>query len=173
MASSGGQAEGAEERRHFQHEESWMTIEQEGTIVHLFMLGQFLHNAATRCIIQDGRSRKLHLGKLGPLESWEQCADHSREYSGSEFHVDYLGFLGTHFEASPLQLSDSPLHISEVRFRVAADRRVIKIPDVQFRLYSTGDLIYRKCEQERADRREIVESSQNSTDDCCFRFFPL
>ena len=74
-----------------------MTIEQEGTIVHPFMLGQFLHNAATRCIIQDGRSRKLHLGKLDPLEFWEQCADHAREYSGSELLVDYVFFLETHF----------------------------------------------------------------------------
>ena len=48
--------------------------------------------------------------------------------------------------------SDAPLHIAVDRFRGAADRRVIEIPDVQFGLFSTVDLIYCECEQERAYR---------------------
>ena len=44
----------------FQQEEAWMTIELEDTIVHPFILGQFLHNTECRRIIQDGRSKKFH-----------------------------------------------------------------------------------------------------------------
>ena len=40
----------------FQQQEAWMTIEQEDTIVHPFVLRQFLHNTAYRRISQDGRS---------------------------------------------------------------------------------------------------------------------
>ena len=45
-----------------------MTIEQAVTIAHPFMLGHILHDAASRCIIQDGRSKKFHLRKFGHLE---------------------------------------------------------------------------------------------------------
>ena len=45
----------------FQQEEAWVTIEQEDTIVHPFLLRQFLHNTASRRIIQDWRSKKFHL----------------------------------------------------------------------------------------------------------------
>ena len=52
-----------------------MTIEQEDAIVHSFILGQFLQNAAFRCIIHGGISKKFHLGKLGHLEFWEQYVE--------------------------------------------------------------------------------------------------
>ena len=137
----------------FQQEVAWVTIKQQDTIVHPFIFGQFLHDAASCCIIQDGRSKKFHLGKLGHIEFWEQYVEtvnHTREVSGSEAHIDYLGLPWVYFEAYPLQLSDTPMHIAEDQFRGAADRRVNVMPDVQFRLYSTGNLIYCMCKHERA-----------------------
>ena len=122
-----------------------MTIEQEDTIVHPFVLGQFLHNAASRRISQDERSKKFHFGDLGHLNFWEQfveAVDYAREFSRCKANVDYLGLLRVNYEAYPLKPSDAPLHVAEDRFRGAADRRVIEIPDVQFGLYSNGDLIY-------------------------------
>ena len=104
----------------FQQEEAWVAIEQKDTIAHPFILGQFLHDAAARCIIQDERSKKFHLGKLGNLEFWEQYVErvnHAREPSGSEAHIDYFGLHCVYFEAYPLQISDTPLHIAEDRFR--------------------------------------------------------
>ena len=50
-----------------QQDEAWMTIDQEDPIVHPFIFGQFLHDAASRRIIHNGRSKKLHLGKLGSV----------------------------------------------------------------------------------------------------------
>ena len=50
------------------------------------------------------------------------------------------------------------MHIAEDRFRGAADHRVIEILDVQFGLYSTGDLIYCKCKQQRADRVSLLDT---------------
>ena len=38
------------------------------------------------------------------------------------------------------------------------DRHVIEIPDDQFRLYTTGDLIYCQREQERADRITLLDT---------------
>ena len=54
----------------FLQEDAWVTIEQMDAIVHLVILRQFLHDATSRCIIQDGSSKKFHLGKLGHLEFW-------------------------------------------------------------------------------------------------------
>ena len=51
----------------FQQKEARMTIDQLDTIVYPFMLGKFLHDAASRCIIQDRGSKKFHLAKLGHL----------------------------------------------------------------------------------------------------------
>ena len=136
-----------------------MTIEQEDTIVHPFVLRQFLHNTASRRISQDGRSKKFHLDELGHLDFWEQfveAVDYAREFSRSKANVDYLGLIRVNYEAYPLKPSDAPLHIAEDRFRGAADRRVIKIPDVQFGLYSTGDLIFCECKQERADLVSVL-----------------
>ena len=100
-------------------------------IAHPFILGQFLHDAASHCIIQDGRSKMLHLGKLGHLEFCEQYVEtvnHAREASGIKAHIDYLGLPWVYFEAYSLQLSDTPLHITEDRFWGAADCYVIEIP---------------------------------------------
>ena len=137
-----------------------MTSEQEITIVHPSILGQFRHDAASRCIIWDGIPKKFHLGTFGHLEFWEQyvvTVNHAREVSSCEDHVDYLGLLWVYFEANPLQLSDTSLHIAEDRFRRATDRRIIEIPDVLFGLFSTGDLIYCECEQERANRVTLLD----------------
>ena len=142
-------------------EEAWMTIEQEDTIVHPFVLRQFLHNTASRRIIHDGRSKKFHFGELGHLDFWEQfveTVDYARELSRSKANVDYLGILRSNYEAYPLKSSDTPLHIAEDRFRGAADLRVIEIPDVPFGLYSTGDLIYCEYKQERANRVSLLDA---------------
>ena len=53
-----------------------MTIEQEDTIDHPFVLRQFLHNTASRRISQDGRSQKFHLGELGLI----CCEDNNNGY---------------------------------------------------------------------------------------------
>ena len=145
----------------FQQEEAGMTIEQDDTIVHPIVLRQFLHNTASRRISQDGRSQKFHLGELGHLDFWEQFAeavDYAREFSRYKANVDYLGLLRVNYEAYPHKLSDAPLHIAEDRFKGAADRRVIEIPDVQFGIYSTCDLIYCECKQERADRVSFLDA---------------
>ena len=112
-------------------------------------------------IIQDGRSRKFHLGKLGHIEYLVQyvaTANHAREVVGSEAHIDYLCLPWAYFEVYPLKLNDAHLYIVEKRFRGAADRRVIEILDVQFRLFSTGNLIYCECEQERAYRITLLDT---------------
>ena len=99
----------------FHQEEAWVTIDLKDAITHPIMLGQFLHVASSRCIIEDGRSKKFNLGKLGYLEFWEQYVEtvnHAREASDSEAHIDYLGLPWDYFEAYPLQLSDAPLHIA-------------------------------------------------------------
>ena len=156
-----GKQEAREGEGIFQQEEAWMTIEQEDTIVHPFVLRQFLHNTASRRISQDGRSKKFHIGELGHLYFWEQfveAVDYAGEFSHCKANVDYLGLLRVNYEAYPLKPSDAPLHIAEDRFRGAADRRVIEIPDVQFGLYSTGDLIYCECKQERADRVSLMNA---------------
>ena len=59
-----------------------MITKQEDAIAHMSMLGQFLHEATSRCIFQDGRSKKFLLGKLGHLEFCEQYVEtvsHTRE----------------------------------------------------------------------------------------------
>ena len=143
-----------------------MTIEQEDAIFHPSMLRQFLHNAESRRIILVGRSKKLHFGELGHLDFWEQfveSVDYARESSRSEANVDYLGLLRVNLEAYPLKPSDAPLHIAEDRFRRAADLRVIEIPDAQFGLYSTGDLIYCECKQERDDRVSLLDACYRMT----------
>ena len=74
------------------------------------MLGQLLHDAASRCIIQDERSRKFHLGKFGHLEFWDKynvTVNHTRLFSGSEAHTVYLGLPWVYFEAYPLYLGDT------------------------------------------------------------------
>ena len=138
-----------------------MTIEQEDMIIHPFVLRQFLHNTASRRISQDGTSKKFYLGELGHLDFWDQlieAVDYAREFSRSKANVDYLGLLLSNYEAYPLKPIDAPLHIAEDRFRGAADRRVIEIPDIQFGLYSTGDLIYCECEQERDDPVSLLDA---------------
>ena len=60
MAQTGGYEGGAGGEGIFQQEEAWMTIEQKATIVHPFVLRHFVHNTASRCISQDGRSKKLY-----------------------------------------------------------------------------------------------------------------
>ena len=143
-----GRQEAREGEGIFQQEEAWMTIDQEDMIVHPFMLRQFLHNIAYRCISQDGRSKKFHFGELSHLDLWEQfveAADYAREFSHSKANVDYISLLRVNYEAYPLKPSDAHLHITEDRFSGAADHHVIEIPDVQFGLYSTGDLIYCEC----------------------------
>ena len=143
--NTNGKQEARKREGIFQQEKAWMTIEQRDTTAHPFILGQFLHNAASRRIIQDRRSKKFHLGKHGHLEFWEQyveTANHARDVSGSESHIDYLGLRWAYIEAYPLQLSETPLHIAEDRIGRAADRCVIEMTDVQFILYSTGTLIY-------------------------------
>ena len=81
-----GQQEAQEREGIFQQEEAWMTIEQVDTIVHPSVLRQFLHNAASRRISQDGRSKKFHFGDIGHLDFWEQfveAVDYVREFSRS------------------------------------------------------------------------------------------
>ena len=156
-----GKQEAREGEGIFQQEEAWMTIEQEDTIVHPFVLRQFLHNTASRRISQDGRSQKFHLGELGHFDFWEQfveAVDYAREFLRCKANVDYLGLLRVNYEAYPLKPSDAPLHIAEDRFRGAADRRVFEIPDVQFGHYSTGGMIYCECKQERADRVSLLDA---------------
>ena len=41
-----------------------MTIEQQDKIFHPFKLEQFLHYAASHCVIQDGRCKKFHHSKM-------------------------------------------------------------------------------------------------------------
>ena len=85
-----------------------MTIEQEDTIVHPFVLRQFLHDAASRRISQDGRSQKFHLGELCHLDFWEQfveAVDYTREFFRCKANVDYLGLLRVNYEAYPLKPS--------------------------------------------------------------------
>ena len=139
-----------------------MTIEQEDTIVHPFVLRQFLHNTASRRISQDERSNMFHFCELGHLDLWEhfvEAVDYAREFSSSKANVDYLCLHRANYEAYPLKPSDAPLHIAEDRFRGTADRRVTEIPGVQFGLYSTGDLIYCECKQERADRVSLMDAN--------------
>ena len=121
-----------------------MTIEKEDTIVHPFVIRQFLHNAASRRISQDRRSKKYHFGALGHHDFWEQfveAVDYAKEFSRCKANEGHLGLLRFNYEAYPLKPSDAPLHIADDRFRGAADRRVIEISDVQFGLYSTIDLL--------------------------------
>ena len=144
-----------------------MTNLQEDTIVHPVVLRQFLHNTASRRISLDGRSKKFHFGELIHLDFWEQlveAVDYARESSSSKANVDYLGLLRVNYEAFMLKPRDALLHIAEDRFRGAADRRVIVMPDVQFGLYSTGDLIYCECKQERADRVSLLDACRR-----CYR----
>ena len=138
-----------------------MTIEQEVAIVHPFVLRQFFHNTASRRISQDGRSKKFHFVELVHLEFWEQTVEdvvYAREFSRSMANVEYLGLLRVNYESYPLKPSDAPLFIAEDRFMGEADRRVIEIPEVQFGFYSTGDLIYCECKQERADRVSLLDA---------------
>ena len=76
-----------------QQEEARTTMKQEHAIVHRSILGQFLHDAASRCIFHDGRSKKFHLGKLGHLVLWQQDVDHTRKVSGRQAYIDYLGLV--------------------------------------------------------------------------------
>ena len=161
MAQTEAKLEAREGEVIFQQEEARMTIEQEDTIDHPLILRQLLNNKASRRIIQDGRSKKFHFGELGHLdyrEQFVQTVDYAREFSRSEANVDFLGLLRVNSEAYPHKPSDAPLHIAEDRFRGAADRRVIEIPDVQFGLYTTGDMIYCECKQERADRVSLFDA---------------
>ena len=132
-------------------------MELEGTIVHPFIFRQFLHNTASRRIIQDGRSKKFHFDQLGHLEFVETVV-YTRNVSGIKANDDYIGLLRVNFEAYPLELSDAPLHIAEDRFRGATDRRFIEIPDIQFGLYSTGDMICCECKQVMADRVSLLDA---------------
>ena len=103
-----------------------MTIEQEDTIVHPFVLRQFLHNTASRRISQAGRSQKFYFGEFGYLDFWEQfveAVDYARECSSCKANVDYIGLLRVNYEAYPLKPSDAPLHIAEDRFRGVASSR--------------------------------------------------
>ena len=52
----------------FQQEEARMIIDQEDTIVHPFVLRQFLHNTASRRISQDWRSNKFNFYEPGYLD---------------------------------------------------------------------------------------------------------
>ena len=54
---SEGKQEAREGEGIFQQEEAWLTIEQEDTIVHPFVLRQFLHNTASRRISRMGEPR--------------------------------------------------------------------------------------------------------------------
>ena len=92
------------------------------------------------------------------LGKYVETVNYSRVVSGSETHIDYLGLPWVFLEAYQLQLNDTPLHIAEDRFRGAADRRVIEIADVQFILYSIGNLIYCECELERPDRMALLDT---------------
>ena len=115
-----GKQEAREGEGIFQQEEAWMTIEQEDTIVHLFVLRQLLDNSVSRCISQDWRSKKYHFVELGHLDFWEQfveAVDYARESSCSKANVYYLGLLRVSYEAYPLKPSDAHLHIAEDRFR--------------------------------------------------------
>ena len=79
---------------YFPQLDAWVTIEQEDTIVHPCTPGQFLHDAASHCIIHDGRSNMFHLGMFGHFDFWKQYAEpvgHSRDVSASETHIGYLG----------------------------------------------------------------------------------
>ena len=79
-----------------------------------------IYDAASCCIIHDGRAKKFHLCKFGHLEFWEQyveTVDHAREDSGSDAHIDYLGLLWVYFEAYSIQLSDTSQQITENRIR--------------------------------------------------------
>ena len=95
----------------FQQDEAWVTIEKDDMNAHPFIFGQFIHDAVSRCVIQNGRSKKFNFCKFAHLELWNQyveTVDHAREASGSE--------------AYPLQLRDTHLHVAEDRFNGAADR---------------------------------------------------
>ena len=104
----------------------------------------------TRRISQNGRSKKFHfleLGLLDFLEQFVEAVDYAREFSRRKANVDYLGLFRANDEAYQPKTSDAPLHIDEDRFKGASDRGVIEIPDVNFWLYSTGDLIYGECKR--------------------------
>ena len=80
------------------------------------MLGQFLHDAASRGIIQDRRFKKFHLGEFGHLDFWKQYAEadhHVREGSDSETHVDHICIFRFYFQVNPHQPSDAPIRTSQ------------------------------------------------------------
>ena len=56
----------------------------------------------------------------------------TREMSPAARHVDYLCRIWVYFEAYSRQLSDTPLHIAECRFKIDTDCHVIEIPDAYF-----------------------------------------
>ena len=99
--------------------------------------------------------QEVPFGELGHLDFWEQLVeivDYARLFYRIVENVDYLDLLRANFEAYPFKPNDAPLHLAKDRFKGSADRRVIEIPEVQFGLYSTGDLTYCECKQERANR---------------------
>ena len=104
-----------------------MAIEQGDTIVHFFILRQFLHNTASPRVIQDGRSKKFYFGDLGLLDFWEQFVE-IVDYAGKFFrcgdNIDYLGLLRVNFEAYPPMPCDAPLHIAEDRFRGKNEKKM-------------------------------------------------
>ena len=67
-----------------------------------------------------------------------------------------LGFHQVNLEAYLHKPIDAPLHIAEELCNGVADRRVIELPEVQFGLYSSGDLTYCEYKQERADRVSLL-----------------
>ena len=87
---SEGKQEAREGEGIFLQEEAWMTIEQEDTIVHPFVLRQFHHNTASRRISLDGRSQKFHLGELGHLDFWEQFVEAVDYAYASAFEIKII-----------------------------------------------------------------------------------
>ena len=111
----------------FQQEEVLLTIKQKDAIAHPFMHGQFLHDAASRCIILGWTSKKFHLSRLGHLDFWEQnveTVNHAREFSAAR--PTLIISIFPWFTSKPTRIN-TVKHISEDRFRGAADRRVIEI----------------------------------------------
>ena len=90
-------------------EETLLTIEQEDTITHPFILGQLHHDAASRFIILDERSQKFHLVHF---QLWEQYVKMSTTREKLEAARPTLLISVFHGSTSTPICLNSDLHLS-------------------------------------------------------------
>ena len=155
-----GKHEAREGEGIFKQEEAWMTIEQEDTLVHPFILRPFLHNSASRRIIQDGRSKKCHFGALCHLDFWEQfveAADYTREKDPAA-RPTLIILVFFWLTSRPTRLSPV-MHLFTLLRTDSGESPIVASTKYQTfsLLYSIDDLIYCDCKQERADRVSLMD----------------